>query len=78
MVFQEKLFEGDGGQDCPFSSNVPLDLLKPLVEPHLQSNRDLLVGCFQNSYPALLGGILALCAFYVVSLFCHASVMHCA
>lgn len=33
-VFQEKLFEGEGRCDCPCSSNVVLDLLKPLKEPH--------------------------------------------
>ena len=49
VVFQDRLFEGEGGQDCPSGRNVALDLQKPLVEPHLQSNSDLLVGCFQSS-----------------------------
>jgi len=44
VVFQERLFEGEGGQDCRFCSSVALDLLKPLVQPHLQSSSDLLVG----------------------------------
>lgn len=56
---------------------MALDLLKPLVEPHPQSNSDLLVGCFQSSYPALLGGIPALWAimwtvFSVMQVLCTA------
>lgn len=41
-------------RDCLFSNDVTLDLLKQLVEPYFQANSDLLVGCFQSSYPALL------------------------
>lgn len=40
VVFQEKLFEGEGRPDCPCSSNVVLDLLEPLTEAHIQSNSD--------------------------------------
>lgn len=73
VVFQERLIEGGRGWDCPFSSDVTLDLLKPLVEPYLQANSDILVGCFQSSYPALLVEF-QLCGQYFVM----PSVMHCA
>lgn len=49
-----RLTEGGAGRDCLFSNDVTLDLLKQLAEPYFQANSDLLVECFQSSYPALL------------------------
>lgn len=70
VVFRERLFEGEAGQGCPFSSNEATCRTTPSVKQRSPG------GMFPKQLLSSLRWNSSFVGFYVDSLFCHARVMH--